>query len=91
MTRTRKTVGRITFVGAAFLSFIAIVPMTVSAMLGIPFQVTAFLGGTGLLIVVSVALDMVQRVEANLMMRNFSGFLAGDPKTKGKRIRGRQY
>lgn len=82
---------RITFVGAAFLSFIAIVPMTVSAMLGIPFQVTAFLGGTGLLIVVSVALDAVQRIEANLMMRNFSGFLAGDPKTKSKRIRGRQY
>jgi preprotein translocase subunit SecY len=86
-----KVMYRITFVGAACLSFIAIVPMTVSSMLGIPFQVTAFLGGTGLLIVVSVALDMVQRVEANLMMRNFSGFLAGDPKTKGKRIRGRQY
>ncbi len=86
-----KVMYRITFVGAAFLSFIAIVPMTVSAWLGIPFQVTAFLGGTGLLIVVSVALDMVQRIEANLLMRNFSGFLAGDPKTKSKRIRGRQY
>ena len=86
-----KVMYRITFVGAAFLSFIAIVPMTVTAMLGIDYRITAFLGGTGLLIVVSVALDMVQRVEANLMMRNFSGFLAGDPKTKGKRIRGRQY
>ncbi len=86
-----KVMYRITFVGAAFLSAIAIIPMTVSSMLGIPFQVTAFLGGTGLLIVVSVALDMVQRIEANLLMRNFSGFLAGDPKTKSKRIRGRQY
>ena len=82
---------RITFVGAAFLAFIAIVPMTVSALLGIPFQVTAFLGGTGLLIVVSVALDMVQRIEANLLMRNYSGFLADDPRTKSKRIKGRQY
>lgn len=86
-----KVMYRITFVGAAFLSFIAIVPMTVSSMLGIPFQITAFLGGTGLLIVVSVALDAVQRIEANLLMRNFSGFLAGDPKVKSKRIRGRQY
>jgi preprotein translocase subunit SecY len=86
-----KVMYRITFVGAAFLSFIAIVPMTVNAILGIPFNITAFLGGTGLLIVVSVALDAVQRIEANLMMRNFSGFLAGDPKVKSKRIRGRQY
>ena len=82
---------RITFVGAAFLAIIAVVPMTVSALLGIPFQVTAFLGGTGLLIVVNVALDMVQRIEANLLMRNYSGFLADDPRTKSKRIKGRQY
>ena len=40
-------------------------------------QITAFLGGTGLLIVVSVALDMVQRIEANLLMRNYGGFLSG--------------
>ena len=84
-----RTMNRITFVGAAFLSFIAIVPMVVSQMLDIPFQVTAFLGGTGLLIVVSVALDLVQRIEANLLMRNYSGFLADDPKTRGKRIKGR--
>ena len=40
--------------------------------------------------VVSVALDMVQRIEANLLMRNYSGFLGG-PGHKGKRIKGRQY
>ena len=85
-----RTMYRITFVGAAFLSFIAIVPMVVSRALNIPFQVTAFLGGTGLLIVVSVALDLVQRIEANLLMRNYSGFLADSPKTRGKRIKGRQ-
>ena len=32
--------------------------------------------GTGLLIVVSVSLDLVQRIEANLLMRNYSGFLS---------------
>jgi preprotein translocase subunit SecY len=78
---------RITYVGAAFLCVIAIIPTAMNLWLGIPFTITAFLGGTGLLIVVSVALDMVQRIEANLLMRNYGGFLGGD----GKRIKGRQY
>jgi preprotein translocase subunit SecY len=85
-----KVMMRITYVGAAFLCVIAIIPTAVNLWMGIPFQITAFLGGTGLLIVVSVALDMVQRIEANLLMRNYSGFL-GDEGTKGKRIKGRQY
>jgi preprotein translocase subunit SecY len=82
---------RITYVGAAFLSIIAVVPTAVSATLDIPWQITAFLGGTGLLIVVSVALDMVQRIEANLLMRNYGGFLSSGDGDKGKRIKGRQY
>src|SRR5215217_8031256 len=85
-----KVMMRITYVGAAFLCVIAVVPTAMNASLGIPFQITAFLGGTGLLIVVSVALDMVQRIEANLLMRNYGGFLSG-PGNKGKRIKGRQY
>ncbi len=87
-----KVMMRITYVGAAFLCIIAVVPTALSSpsFLNIPFQITAFLGGTGLLIVVSVALDMVQRIEANLLMRNYSGFLSG-PGQKGKRIKGRQY
>jgi preprotein translocase subunit SecY len=82
---------RITYVGAAFLCVIAIVPTAVSANMGIPYQISQFLGGTGLLIVVSVALDMVQRIEANLLMRNYGGFLSGGDGRKGKRIKGRQY
>ncbi|MAO22328.1 MAG: preprotein translocase subunit SecY [Phycisphaerae bacterium] len=66
---------RITYVGAAFLSVIAVLPMVASSKLGIDFAVAQFLGGTGLLIVVSVALDFLQRVEANLLMRNYEGFL----------------
>ncbi|HPD45712.1 MAG TPA: preprotein translocase subunit SecY [Anaerohalosphaeraceae bacterium] len=65
---------RITYYGAAFLAFIAVVPSVVSQMLGVDYQVAMFLGGTGLLIVVSVSLDLVQRVEANLIMRNYDGF-----------------
>jgi len=84
-----KVMMRITYVGAAFLCVIAIIPTAVNFWLGIPFQITAFLGGTGLLIVVAVALDMVQRIEANLLMRNYGGFLGGG--ASGKRIKGRQY
>jgi preprotein translocase subunit SecY len=85
-----KVMMRMTYVGAAFLCIIAVIPTAISATMDIPFEITAFLGGTGLLIVVSVALDMVQRIEANLLMRNYSGFLSG-PGHKGKRIKGRQY
>jgi len=65
---------RITYYGAAFLSFIAVVPSLISQLLGVDYRISMFLGGTGLLIVVSVSLDLVQRVEANLIMRNYEGF-----------------
>jgi len=78
---------RITYVGAGFLAVIAVIPTIVMAAFDIPFLVTQFLGGTGLLIVVSVMLDFVQRVEANLVMRNFKGFLGEE----GGRIRGARH
>lgn len=85
-----KVMTRITYVGAAFLCIIAVVPVMVTTSLNIDPRISAFLGGTGLLIVVSVALDMIQRIEANLLMRNYGGFLSGGG-GKGKRIKGRQY
>ena len=78
---------RITYVGAGFLAVIAIIPTVVSEQMGIPFFVSSFLGGTGLLIVVSVGLDLIQRIEANLVMRNYSGFLSSGMDNKGPRIR----
>ena len=68
---------RITYVGAGFLAVIAVIPTVVSGLFNVDFGITQFLGGTGLLIVVSVMLDFVQRIEANLMMRNYKGFLGG--------------
>ncbi len=65
---------RITFYGASFLSFIAVVPTVISLLMGVDYRVCMFLGGTGLLIVVSVSLDLVQKIEANLIMRNYDGF-----------------
>ncbi len=79
-----KVMGRITYVGAAFLALIAIIPTIIGEWLQIPFFVSAFLGGTGLLIVVSVALDVVQRIEASLIMRNYEGFLGGEGQIRGR-------
>ena len=78
---------RITYVGAGFLAVIAVIPMIVASTFGIDFIVTQFLGGTGLLIVVSVMLDFVQRIEAQLLMRNYSGFLGGEQGRGGSKIR----
>ena len=78
-----RVMERITYCGAGFLALIAVIPSVLSTHMGIPFQITTFLGGTGLLIMVSVVLDMVQRIESNLVMRNYGGFLSDGTKIKG--------
>jgi preprotein translocase subunit SecY len=67
---------RITYVGAAFLAVIAIIPSLVQRQFNIDFIVANFLGGTGLLIVVSVCLDLIQKIDSHLIMRNYSGVMA---------------
>jgi preprotein translocase subunit SecY len=69
-----KVMTRITYFGAAFLAIIAVVPSVVTILLGVDWRIASFLGGTGLLIVISVSLDMVQKIEANLLMRSYDGF-----------------
>ncbi|MCS6976829.1 MAG: preprotein translocase subunit SecY [Gemmatales bacterium] len=64
---------RITYVGSAFLAVVAIIPTLVSSTLGVDPLVAQFYGGTGLLIVVSVALDLVQKINSHLVMRNYPG------------------
>jgi len=78
-------VERITYVGAGFLALIAVIPELVSTYMNIPLMVSSFLGGTGLLIVVSVGLDLLQRIEANLVMRNYGGFLSSAETGRGGR------
>ncbi len=65
---------RVTYFGASFLAIIAVVPTVISILLGIDWRVATFLGGTALLIVVSVSLDLVQKIEANLLMHSYEGF-----------------
>ena len=70
-----KVMLRITYVGAAFLSLVAVIPSLVSASLGVDYTISSFLGGTGLLIVISVSLDLVQKIDSHLIMRNYSGLM----------------
>lgn len=70
-----KVMIRITYVGAAFLAVVAIVPIVVNIQLGVPFSVASFYGGTGLLIAVSVAFDLIQKIDNHLLMRNYKGLL----------------
>jgi preprotein translocase subunit SecY len=68
-----KVLMRITYVGAAFLAVIAIIPNIISTELEVPYQVAAFYGGTGLLIVISVCLDLITKINSHLVMRNYPG------------------
>jgi len=62
---------RITFMGAVFLGLIAVLPAIVVMMTGL----SAFgLGGTSILILIGVALDTINQVEAQLLMRHYEGF-----------------
>jgi len=72
-----KVMVRITYVGAGFLALVAIVPTMISSSLGVSFSIASFYGGTGLLIAVSVAFDLVQKIDSHLVMRNYRGLLEG--------------
>ena len=70
-----KVMERITYVGAGFLALVAVTPTIIAGIFSVPFQVASFFGGTGLLIAVSVAFDLVQKIDSHLVMRNYRGLL----------------
>jgi preprotein translocase subunit SecY len=74
---------RITFAGAFFLVIIAVIPMLLYRMMGVPYPVAQFFGGTSMLITVGVMLDTMRQVESHLLMRHYDGFL------KKGRLKGR--
>ncbi len=71
---------RITLPGAIFFAFVAVLPEFMSKWFNLPF----YFGGTGLIIIVGVALDTLQQIESHLVMRHYEGFMK-----KGK-LRGRR-
>lgn len=71
---------RITLGGALYLALICVLPDFMIKAFNVPFH----FGGTGLLIVVGVAMDTVSQIESHLVMRQYGGFI------KGTRMKGRQ-
>ena len=82
-TYLNGVLNRITLVGALFLGFVAILPyvvgVTVDSIFGGAGILTGYqsliISSTGLLIVVGVVLDTMRQIEAQLMMRNYEGFI----------------
>lgn len=72
-----RVMSRITLVGAVFLGFIALLPYLTPHITGIPAGngLVGLVGGTSLLIVVGVALDTMQAIESQLVMRHYEGFI----------------
>ena len=68
----QRVLTRITLIGALFLGIVAILPFIASRITGVQ---TLLLSATSLLIVVGVAIDTMRQLEAQLMMRNYEGFI----------------
>jgi preprotein translocase subunit SecY len=66
-----RILARLTFPGALYLAAVAVLPAIVYARTGVTFN----FGGTSIIIVIGVALDTMKQLEAQLMMRNYEGFL----------------
>jgi len=63
------SIGKLTIVGSIFLMIIAVLPVLISKFSGLPSSVT--IGGTGLLIVVGVAIETYKQIESSLLARSY--------------------
>lgn len=75
-----KVLSRLTFWGALYVSIICVLPTMMINLFNVPF----YFGGTGLLIVVGVAIDTVAQIETHLITRHYEGLIGA------RRIRGRR-
>lgn len=66
-----QTMSRLCFWGALFLAFVAIAPLVFQQMLGGGSSVALFVSGAGVIIVVSVVLDLIRRINAHLVMHDY--------------------
>ncbi|MGE4602925.1 MAG: preprotein translocase subunit SecY [Planctomycetota bacterium] len=85
----QQVFARITLAGAVFLAAIALIPMLVTQKMGVNSFAAQMLGGTGILITVGVALDLVDKIEAQLLARQYEGFVAPRRRKSGAVTRDR--
>ena len=81
-----RILSRLTFPGALYLGAVAALPTILISQTSANF----FFGGTSILIVVGVALDTVKQLEAQLMMRNYEGFLKYELEPRPSRAAGQR-
>ena len=74
-----RILSRLTMIGGVYVSVVCVVPVILFSRVGVPF----YFGGTALLIIVGVALDVIGQIEAHLVSRQYEGFV------QGTRMRGR--
>jgi preprotein translocase subunit SecY len=73
---------RITFCGALYMALVCVVPDFLHLWFKVPF----YFGGTSVMIVVGVALDLVQQIESHLITRHYEGLTGpGGPRIRGRR------
>ena len=70
-----QTMTRLTFAGSLFLTLIYFLPSLLAVWMKVPMIAAQFFGGTSLLILVGVLLDVMRQVEATLLQKNYDGFM----------------
>lgn len=71
-----KVLNKITMFGAIYLGIVAICPIIITMYSNVAQEIGLSIGGTSIIIVVGVALETVRALEAQLLMRNYKGFLS---------------
>ncbi len=74
---------RLTVIGAAYMSFVCVLPEIINSQLTVPF----YLGGTSILIVVSVTIDLITRVQSHLIAQRYESLLKKSP-LAGRKAKG---
>lgn len=80
-----RVIDRMTLIGASFLALLAVAPQLLMRFVNLGWSEASFFGGTSLLIVVGVALDLIQRMEMQLVTRHYRGFLGAAGRVRGRR------
>ncbi len=71
----QKVLNKITLFGAIYLGIVAVTPILIDAFSDAASLTGISLGGTSIIIVVGVAIETIRAIEAQMLMRNYKGFL----------------
>lgn len=75
-----RVLSRLTLIGALYVALVCVLPVILSTRMNVPF----YFGGTALLIVVGVSLDVVGQIDAHMVSRHYEGFVKGAGRTRGR-------